>query len=206
MVGDLDLAARYTAILHEQTKTHSLDVWNAYADGFAGEIVIRRGNVAVGLDALRAAIETLGRAGFVLYQTSFLASLAQGLIMSRQVGEALAAVDRAIATCDRTSEAWLLAELHRIRGEAQLLEKEAGAHENGETSLLLSLEIARSQGARAWELRTSTSLAKVWRQTSRSLAARDLLSEVLAKTTEGFATPDHIAATSMLAGIERITA
>jgi hypothetical protein len=29
---------------------------------------------------------------------------------------------------------------------------------------------------------------------------------VLAKTTEGIATPDHIAATSMLAGIERITA
>jgi predicted ATPase len=206
MVGDLDLAARYTAILHERTKTHSLDVWNTYADGFAGEIMIRRGNVAAGLDALLAAIETLGQAGFVLYQTSFLASLAQGLIMSGQVPEALVAVDRAIATCDRTGEAWLLAELHRIRGEAQLLKKEARAREDGEASLLRSMEIARSQGALAWELRTSTNLAKVWRRSSRSPAARDLMSEVLAKTTEGFVTPDHIAATSILAEIERITA
>src|SRR6202012_743808 len=72
MMGDLDLAAQYTALLHEKTRTHSLDVWKSYADGYASEILIRRGDVAAGIDGLCRAIETLAEAGFILYQTAFL--------------------------------------------------------------------------------------------------------------------------------------
>jgi predicted ATPase len=68
------------------------------------------------------------------------------------------------------------------------------------------MEIARSQGALAWELRTATSLARHWHRTSRSTEARMLISVVLAKFTEGFATPDHRVATALLAEIDRITA
>jgi predicted ATPase len=200
MIGDLDLADRYTAMLHEQTKTHSLDVWHTYADGFAGDIMVRRGDVATGLDRLRGAIETLAQAGFILYQTSFLASLAQGLLGSGQISDALAAVDRAIDQCNRTGEAWLLAELLRIRGEIQLRRRNP---EDGETSLLGSIEIARNQGALAWELRTAASLAGLWHRKSRSTAARELISAVLAKFTEGLATPDYRAATALLAEIDK---
>jgi predicted ATPase len=202
MTGDLDLAARYTAMLHEQTKTHALDVWHTYAEGFAGEILIRRGD-ATGLDRLRGAIETLAQAGFILYQTSFLANLAQGLLALGQIPEALAAVDRAIIQCDQTSEAWLLAELLRIRGEVQLRSLNS---EDGEASLMRSMEVARSQGALAWELRTATSLATRWHRTSRSTAARALISTALAKCTEGFETPDHCAATALLVDIDKSTA
>jgi predicted ATPase len=202
MIGDLDLAARYTAMLHEQTATHALDVWHTYAEGFAGEIMIRRGD-ATGLDRLRDAIETLAQAGFILYQTSFLATLAQGLLAFGQIPEALATVDRAIAQCEQTGEAWLLAELLRIRGEVQLRSRNS---EEGEASLLRSMEIARSQGALAWELRTATSLAKRWHRTSRSTAARALISTVLAKFEEGFETPDHRTATALLADIDKTAA
>ena len=203
MIGDLDLAARYTAMLREHTKAHSLDVWNTYAIGFSGEISVRRGDVAAGLDGLRRAIEILAQAGFVLYETSFLASLALGLVACGQVPEALVAVDRAIAKYHRRGR--LLAELHRVRGEAQLRVRDASASENGEASLLRSMEIARSQSALAWELRTATSLARHWHQTSRSTDARMLISVVLAKFTEGFATADHHAATALFADIDRTT-
>jgi predicted ATPase len=202
MIGDLDLAARYTAMLHEQTATHALDVWHTYAEGFAGEIMIRRGD-ATGLDRLRDAIHTLAQAGFILYQTSFLANLAQGLLAFGQIPEALAAVERAIAQCDQTGEAWLLAELLRIRGEVQLRSRNS---EEGEASLMRSMEIARSQGALAWELRTATSLAKRWHRTGRSTAARALISTVLAKFQEGFETPDHRTATALLADIDKTAA
>jgi predicted ATPase len=111
-------------------------------------------------------------------------------------------VDRAIAQCDQTGEAWLLAELLRVRGEVQL----RSPNQNGEATLLRSIEIARSQGALAWELRTATSLVKHWHRTSRSTAARALLSTVLAKFTEGFETPDHCAATTLLAEIDETVA
>jgi predicted ATPase/DNA-binding winged helix-turn-helix (wHTH) protein len=202
MYGDLDLAARYTAMLQEQTKTHALDVWHTYAEGFAGEIMIRRGDFA-GLDRLRSAIDSLARAGFILYQTSFLANLAQGLTAFGQIPEALATVDRAIAQCDQTGEAWLLAELLRIRGEVQLRNRNS---EDGEASLLRSMDIARDQGALSWELRTGTSLAKCWHRAGRSRAARALICTILAKLTEGSDTPDHSAATVLLADIDKITA
>jgi predicted ATPase/DNA-binding winged helix-turn-helix (wHTH) protein len=206
MIGDLDLAERYTAMLREQTKTHSLDVWNSYADGFAGEILIRRGDLACGLDRLQGAIETLGRANFILYQTAFLASLAQGLQAAGQVPGALVTVDQAISQCDGTGEAWLLAELHRIRGEIQVHAPEMHVAGAGEASLLHALEIARGQKALAWELRTATSLSQHWHRTRRSADARALIATVLQKFTEGFATPDHRAASALLADIDRTAA
>lgn len=202
MIGDLDLAERYTAMLHEQTRTHSLDVWNRYADAFAGEILVRRGDPAAGLDRLRGAIEALSQAGFVLYQTAFLASLSQGLMAAGQIPGALAAVDQAIGQCNRTGEAWMLAELHRIRGEIQLHAPEAAATGDGEASLQHALEIARDQKAVAWELRTATSLARRWHRTDRSADARALIASGLAKLTEGFGTADHRAAAALLADID----
>jgi predicted ATPase len=201
MAGDLDLAERYTAMLHEQTKDHALDVWNTYAVGFTGEIMIRRGEVAMGLDRLRRAIETLAQAGFVLYQTSFMAALAQGLAASAKLTGALATIDETIGQCGRTGEAWLLAELHRIRGEVQLLGHGDWASREGEASLLRALEIAGKQGALAWELRAATSLAQHWHRMHRSADAGALLSPVLTKFTEGFGTPDYRAASALLSDI-----
>jgi predicted ATPase len=206
MIGDLDLAERYTAMLHEQTKTHSLDVWNSYADGFAGEIRIRRGDHASGLDCLRGAIETLSHANFILYQTAFLASLAQGLHAVGQTSGALATADQAISQCDRTGEAWLLAELHRIRGVIQVHAPERYVAGAGEATLLHALEIARGQQSLAWELRTATSLSQHWHRTGRSADARALIAAMLQKLTEGFATPDHRAASALLADIDRTAA
>jgi predicted ATPase len=205
MIGDLDLADRYTEMLREHTRTHSLDVWSTYADGFAGEISIRRGDVVDGLDRLRAAIETLTQAGFILYQTFFLASLAQGLMTSGQISEALITVDRALARCDRSGEGWLLAELYRIRGEVLLHGQQAKVAEEGEASLLQAMDIASGQGALAWELRTAISLARYWHRQGRSEDARILISGVLSKFTEGFATSDHRTATVLLAEIEPTT-
>jgi len=182
MAGDLALAERYTAMLHEQTRTHSLDVWKTYADGFAGEIRIRRGEVAAGLDGLRGAIDTLAEAGFVLYQTAFLASLAHGLMAAGQRTGARDAIDQAIGQCARTGEAWLLAELHRLRGEAT----------GDDASFATALEIARAQGALAWELRAATSLAR------RSPEGRRVLTSILAKVTEGFGLPDYRAAKELV--------
>jgi predicted ATPase len=158
--------------------------------------MIRRGEVAAGHDRLRGAIEALRQANFILYQTAFLASLAQGLKDAGQTAGALAAVDQAIAQCDRTGEAWMLAELHRIRGELRL-------HDDGEESLLHALKIAREQKALAWELRAATSLARHWQATRRSADARTLIASVLEKLTEGFATPDHRTASALMADIER---
>ena len=64
--------------------------------------------------------------------------------------------------------------------------KLAAAEEN----YLASLDVAREQQAKSWELRTSTSLARLWRSQGKHNEALDLLKPVYNWFTEGFDTKD----------------
>jgi predicted ATPase len=66
-----------------------------------------------------------------------------------------------------------------------------------------ALEIARSQRARSWELRTATSLARFWRDQDRRAEARDLLAPVYGWFAEGFDTRDLIEANTLLDDLAR---
>ena len=66
-------------------------------------------------------------------------------------------------------------------------------------SVKKALEEAHQQGAGAWELRTATSLARLWRNLGRATEASTLLRPILARLTEGFTTVDAQAARSLLA-------
>jgi predicted ATPase len=59
-----------------------------------------------------------------------------------------------------------------------------------EDSFRTALAIAREQGARGYELRAATSLARLWREQGRRAEALELLAPVYAWFTEGFDTPD----------------
>ena len=62
-----------------------------------------------------------------------------------------------------------------------------------------SIEIAKAQQSIAWELRSATSLARLYRGQNRGSEAQERLSEALTKFTEGFETPDLGAASALLA-------
>jgi predicted ATPase len=53
-----------------------------------------------------------------------------------------------------------------------------------------ALDWARRQGALSWELRTASSLARLWRDQHRVEQARALLGSVYGRFTESFATAD----------------
>jgi predicted ATPase len=53
-----------------------------------------------------------------------------------------------------------------------------------------ALSIAEEQGAKMWELRATSSLARLRRDQGRHGEARDLLAPVYGWFTEGFNTPD----------------
>jgi predicted ATPase len=61
-----------------------------------------------------------------------------------------------------------------------------------------SLDWAREQKAKSWELRTSTSLARLWRQQGKRKEAHDLLAPVYNWFTEGFDTKDLKEAKALL--------
>jgi len=61
-----------------------------------------------------------------------------------------------------------------------------------------ALDVARQQGAKSWEIRASTSLARLWQQQGKKGEARHLLSEIYNWFTEGFNTPDLQEAKALL--------
>jgi hypothetical protein len=189
--GDLPLAARYTKMLREYTTLHALDVWRTYADAFEGEILIRRENAVDGIVPLQRAIRSLEAAGFVLHNAAFEGVLAEGLMASGRHDEAHAIVSGALARCQGSGEAWCVPELMRVRA----LSLAARARTAEAIGLLIdALEIARSQGALAWELTLASTLAGI----DNSGSARERLREIVNRTSEGFGTRNYREAVALL--------
>ena len=123
----------------------------------------------------------------------------------RKVGrhdDALGALGLGIAQAAQQSQHYYDAELHRLRAEI-LLDMDGNAVEEAEALLGQSLEIARRQEAKTFELRAATSLARLWQRQGKPQwggcdAARDLLAPVYEWFTEGFDTRDLIEAKALL--------
>jgi predicted ATPase len=107
------------------------------------------------------------------------------------------ALDRVEATGGR----WFEAELHRLRGE--LLLAGSGDADAAEVCFGCAIEVARQQGARMWELRASTSLARLWQEQGRCAEAHGSLARVYDWFSEGFELPDLTEAKRLL---ERVAA
>ena len=82
-----------------------------------------------------------------------------------------------------------LAEIHRAQGEL-LLREEGSKTIEAEKSYRAAADLARSQGARLLELRATTSLARLLRDSNRRDEARAMLADIYNWFTEGFDTTD----------------
>jgi predicted ATPase len=104
-------------------------------------------------------------------------------------------VDEAIAQIERPGWEKRYAETLRIKGGLLALK---GDPEGVERAYLASLDWARTQQAKSWELRTATSYARLIREQGRVGGARDLLAPAYGWFTEGFATKDLKEAKALL--------
>ncbi|MCJ8206878.1 winged helix-turn-helix domain-containing protein [Pseudomonas sp. RGM2987] len=93
---------------------------------------------------------------------------------------------------------WCSAEILRAGAETLLATNEPCVDGRAEEQLVAALAIARDQAALAWELRSATSLARLWQRQGRESAAQQLLDSVYRRFTEGFDTPDLVQANALL--------
>jgi len=98
---------------------------------------------------------------------------------------------------DNGEAGWCRAELYRAKGEWLLAQGAPGAAKAAEALFQRSLELARQQGARAWELRAAMSLMHLWQPRERAEGLK-LLAGVLQHFTEGHASADVLAAKALL--------
>jgi predicted ATPase len=89
------------------------------------------------------------------------------------------------------------AELQRLHGDLLLVKDPANVTE-AERCYRTALDVARKQNAKSWELRATTSLARMLAQRGHGAEARAMLADIYGWFTEGFETRDLIEAKALL--------
>jgi predicted ATPase/DNA-binding winged helix-turn-helix (wHTH) protein len=188
----------------EQAAHHSFAPYQATGLGLQGQLALMRGRAEEGVDALRRSLRTLHRNHYRMMTTTFAAAIAEGLACLGCFDDALATIEEAIAESERSGGLLIMPELLRIKGDV-LVRMPRTCVDNAEVVLLRALDLAGLHGALAWQLRTATSLARLWSQRGRSVDAEALLASVQSQFTEGFGFPDFRIAERLLGELRRPT-
>jgi predicted ATPase/DNA-binding winged helix-turn-helix (wHTH) protein len=184
--GDWSTGERLIGRLIKNAQEHALGIVEHVGIGLEGQLLVGEGDAKAGIALLQKSQDVLRLKGF---QLANIISLALGLADIGDFGRALQTIDRAIPEENQSRESQLLAEILRVKGD--ILASTPGADlKKAEQWLLEAREIARRQSALSWELRAATSLASLWRKWGRTQEARDMLTSVYERFTEGFDTLD----------------
>ena len=139
--------------------------------------------------------------GSEMRQIYHLSLLADSCLLVGSIDEGLDVIARALRAVEETGEHAWEAELYRLQGEL-LLGSEAGSASDAEECFRHSLEIARGQDAKAWQLRSAMSLSRLWEENGRSEEAHRLLLGIYGEFTEGLETHDLLEAKALLQRLE----
>jgi class 3 adenylate cyclase/tetratricopeptide (TPR) repeat protein len=173
---------------------HAVSLWCLLPRGWA---VAQQGDPARGLSDITVAMDRRRAFGIRAVWPWFLALAADARTTLGDFEQARADLDEAEQWVARNDERLYAAEVLRLKGEL-LRRTEPAKPELAQACFEQALALARLHQATSWELRSATSLARMWLDGGRSAEAFDLLSPVYDWFTEGFDTPDLIEAKALL--------
>jgi predicted ATPase len=176
---------------------HGLPLWTFWATSLEGSAMVEQGQTGEGRERLARGLGAVRAAGAHITMTQTLGLVAQAHARSADPHQGLATVDEALAAAENSGECYYVAELHRLRGELLLI-ADASNDDQAERCFRTSIDVARRQGARSWELRGATSLARLLAQQDKRHEARAMLAEIHGWFTEGFDTADLKEAQALL--------
>jgi TOMM system kinase/cyclase fusion protein len=180
-----------------------------------GRAFAEQGRRDEGVTLMRQGLAAWRATGAEMWQSHFLALLAEAYGKGGQIGEGLTILAEALDFVHETGERYYEAELYRLKGVLSLQswhvktgqdESEVAPPQSPPPDpqaeavecFWKAIKIARRQQAKSLELRASMSLARLWQQQGKQKEAYQLLSEIYAWFTEGFDTKDLQEAKALL--------
>ena len=163
-----------------------------------GWALVMLGEREAGLAELRDGLDRWRSTGSKFFGPVRFGRAVEAFLEMGQVGEATALLGEAFDVMASTSERWFEAELHRLKG----LVLAAGSRDQqpeAAASFQRAIDVARSQGARLFELRAAMALCRQQGDPEESQRRYALLASVYRRFTEGFETPDLVEAKALLA-------
>jgi len=197
--GEYEKIFKYSEELERLGRENSLPALFAFmAPVGYGVALILKGEFSEGIDAFKAGLAVWDASGGKVWSPNGKSALAVGMAMNGELDDALQLIEEQIEQIERPrwEERQSYAEILHIKGWMLAMKDDP---EGAEKNYLASLDWAREQKTKSWELRTSTSLARLWHSQGKKKEARDLLVPVYDWFTEGFDTKDLKEARALLA-------
>jgi class 3 adenylate cyclase/tetratricopeptide (TPR) repeat protein len=185
--GSSQEAKRHADEMATLSNEHGFLFWSAWALIFDGHLLSAFGQAQESLPLLSKGISIHRATGAGINTPLALVLLAEAYAKFGRVEDGLNCLAEAMRLIETTHERIVAADLNRLRGD---LLHAIGDQSAAEQSFHQALAVARKQGAKLWEVRAATSLARLWRNQSKRIEARDLLAPIYGWFTEGLDTPD----------------
>jgi serine/threonine protein kinase/tetratricopeptide (TPR) repeat protein len=173
-------------------------LWHACGTLHAGAAILLEGRADNALPLLLKGLSAFRATGAEIRLPSYLGILGDAYTRSGRFPEAHQALDEALAVVEKNDDRCHEAELYRLKGELLLAESPEQAAKGAEDCFEQALATARRQQSKAWELRATMSVARLWQRQGRLPEARQVLAAVYQSYTEGFTTPDLLEAKALL--------
>jgi predicted ATPase len=192
------------ALLQSAEKLLALSVhgglafWRAMAIANRGWCLAALGQPEQGIPLVASGLREYHATGNTQFTPLLLTTLADAHRIAGNPQAGLKQLAEAERLAEATRERTVLSETLRLRGDLLLLTDDRGG---AEASFTDAIAVARRQAARLFELRATTSLARLWRDQDKCAEARDLLAPVYGWFTEGFDTRDLREAKELLDGL-----
>ena len=179
---------------------HGFPFWAAAGRILNGWAATCQGEAEGGIKQFHDGLAAWRGTGARLWLPMFLALEAEAYAKAGHSETALQIIAEALLVSEETGERWAIAEVLRIK--AGLLLATGRPTNEVEAFLVNSLQIARHQHARSWELRTACDLARLWQRDGRGAEALQLIQTIYDQFTEGFDTADLRDAEALQAELE----
>ena len=154
MRGDPARAAPNAFELARLAREHDLPMCRAFGVFLEGWATAASGAPGDGLEDMRRGVELLREQNVLFFDGLLKIALAEAEAAGGRSDRAVAILDEALATCDRTGYRAFEAELHRVRGEI-LLKRDPANPAPAEEAFLTAIAVAKQQGTRSFELRAA---------------------------------------------------
>jgi predicted ATPase len=193
--GTLEESDAYVRVVIGQ---QSIPMLVAEAKIMHGWALAETGQSAIGITHIREGLAAWLATRAKFYVPYFHAMLADALgRASRPKAERLRQLEKAIPQASRTKWHCGLAALYRQRGDVLAAGTDLD-QAAAEADFRHAIAIARSQGAKLWELRAATSLGRLLHDRGNLADARNLLEPIYGWFTEGMDTPVLMEAKAIL--------
>jgi predicted ATPase len=151
--------------------------WMPLATSLRGWAIAKQGRYEEGIVQIREGLDASRATGAGVFRPYFLSLLAEIYLEMDSFDKGLTALAEALSITNEHEGRFIEAELRRINGELLLKQDNLNIAE-AQSCFERAIEIAREQSAKSWELRATTSLARLLDKQGRHDEAHRMLTEI----------------------------